>query len=548
MKPSTDFNDEELALGAALALAMERHPIPRETPDLERMRRGGDRMAKAQPAPGPARPGLQLVPSKRNPRVKRWQRTAEEPQGARQAPRPTRAVVDSASGLVRALRRRPDGQGGHVSLQAKQLEIVLNRGTFGLISAGKSPQDDHALTDEELAERDARLRKALDEAGYVYTKAQGHYGEREDSYLVMVHDADREHLTHLGRELNQDSVIYGEAGQYELIFTTGENAERGLCVHGDSWSRVGEEQADFYTEVEGAGRFTLDLDFDKIGPCKGGGMARMKKAVVKAHTRRTRSGKVVQVREHQDSRGSGGGAVGSISFPDAPKPKPKQPARRGVDPQSKPPPGHVRSITQDAYGRPVHRDLPDPARQKRPAAPKGGEPEVPMHNMHLRERNKGRRVFDSADSAAAGHKHHAVGKRVHSASNPDDLHDYARKHGGDSHHAIIKDGDSYHLHRMDRKYIPGRMRKGTTGRAVVRAAPKGPGPSEPAQRAGEGEYGTPHEVQTGQHVRYRLPDDESGTTKVGKVHRKGKNGVTVICPDTGRACRVPHGWYVSALD
>jgi hypothetical protein len=36
------------------------------------------------------------------------------------------------------------------------------------------------------------------------SKVTGHYGGLEDSYLVMVHEADREHIKQLGEKYHQD--------------------------------------------------------------------------------------------------------------------------------------------------------------------------------------------------------------------------------------------------------------------------------------------------------------------------------------------------------
>lgn len=78
-------------------------------------------------------------------------------------------------------------------------------------------------------------------------------------------------------------------------------------------------------------------------------------------------------------------------------------------------------------------------------------------------------------------------------------------------------------------------------RAVVRA-----GPSEPAQRAGEDDFNTPHAVRTGQTVRFKDPDDKDNPkARLGRVEHIGKHGIVVLCNQTGRAVKIPHGYYTS---
>lgn len=612
MKPRTDWTEQELSLGAAIALAMERHPIPPQEGGMsDEEARTTDPMAKAQIK---GRPGLQLVVSKTNPRVKRWQRTEEppkaaprgraappDPQGSPPGPSgptrrpggqgdPARAVVDASTGLARALRRRPAGKGAEVKLDKKQLDLVLNKGKFALISAGASPQDDPPLSPQDVKQRDNLLRKKLIEAGYLFTRAIGKYGEREDSYLVMVHDAQREHMVNLGKELNQDSVIVGDGGEFELAFTTGSKA--GKCIHGDSWSRVDDEAADFYTEVPGAGKFSLDLDFSNIGPCKGV----LAKATVKAHQRRLPSGKVVQVREHQDGRQSGSGGSGgddhfipgesfearwargeaqarargetppkptterrgmrpeAFKAPDTPPQKraPKRASRRAPPEQGKAP--KARSQGYPGWEPTVKRGkLPDSLKNLDNIQNKFKK--TPLHQQVA---NQGFSVHDGVPER----DYHKAGQTVSVHTDRETAMRDARiasSRTGDLFE-IQKDGSNYAVIHMERTPVPlrvlQRMRErmgkggasdGIINRAVVRVGAKA-GPSEPAQRAGEGDFGSPHAVRAGQTVRFKDPGDkENPETRLGRVEHQGKHGITVVCNTTGRACKIPHGYYTAEI-
>lgn len=168
--------------------------------------------------------------------------------------------------------RGAPGSGREVGLSRQELSTLLDKGTFALVSAGRNPNDpgDQGLSDEEVRERHEELRRKLVESGYAFTGVVGQYGAPEDSFLVMVHEPDRAEVQALGRELHQDSVIFADAGQNQMIFTTGENAEKGLCARGAGWEEKPEAD-DYFTRFphEGGGetKFSLNIDFDDPVPC-----------------------------------------------------------------------------------------------------------------------------------------------------------------------------------------------------------------------------------------------------------------------------------------
>jgi hypothetical protein len=184
--------------------------------------------------------------------------------------------------------RQPKGQGKSVPLKKDELNAVLNAGKYGLISAGPNTKEtdagakDKSKDEQYFRDRHDQLRSSLNEMGYQYTEVVGKYGEIEDSFLIMTHETDKADLMNLGMKYNQDSVIYGEGGKQEMIYTSksyyeiGEkgdpNYQRIPAKVGDAHVGAGFDTIDleannYYTEVptpEGKVRFSLHYDFEKV--------------------------------------------------------------------------------------------------------------------------------------------------------------------------------------------------------------------------------------------------------------------------------------------
>jgi len=183
-------------------------------------------------------------------------------------------VLKDATGkeLKAKVARREPGKGEHVDLTKGELDELLGTGTYAFVSAGKNPNDekDKNLSDEDIKARYDDLEKELVGKGYAYTKVRGHYGESEDSFLVMAHEADRDHIADLGKRLNQDSVIYSEGGKHEMIYTSGESAGK---KHDGEGHEIKPDADDFYTEITHPDgektRFSLNFDFDNTSPADG---------------------------------------------------------------------------------------------------------------------------------------------------------------------------------------------------------------------------------------------------------------------------------------
>lgn len=177
---------------------------------------------------------------------------------------------DSSSGKISAetqkiIGRREKGKGEPVTLSHDQMTEVLNHGTYALVSAGRNikDKDDAAMTDEQVKERYNKLEEDLKASGYAYTRVAGHYGEKEDTFLVQVHEADRKEMQDLGEKYKQDSIIYSADKSNEMIYTSGEN--KGKKQTGTGWTPQ-DEADDFYTIVSHPDgrttKFQLNFDFD----------------------------------------------------------------------------------------------------------------------------------------------------------------------------------------------------------------------------------------------------------------------------------------------
>lgn len=182
-----------------------------------------------------------------------------------------KSVEDKAglpSELQRKIGKRGKGQGREIKLNKDEIQTLLKSGKYALISAGRNPahEEDSKLGDDKIQERYESLKSELVDGGYAFSKVAGHYGGKEDSFLVMVHDADKEHIKKLGTKFNQDSIIYSEKGKHEMHFTSGD--KKGKHHKGEGLDPKAESAEDYYSEAETADgekvKFALNFDFAKV--------------------------------------------------------------------------------------------------------------------------------------------------------------------------------------------------------------------------------------------------------------------------------------------
>jgi hypothetical protein len=201
-----------------------------------------------------------------------WTPSGDDPSTSRnEDPGSEQALITR---LEKKIRRRKPGQGDEVHLNKAELLHLLDSGKYALLSAGPNPNiDAHKNMDPvEQKFRHAKLRTELMTGGWMFTPVTGHYGGREDSYLVMIHDANRADARKLGETFDQDSIIYAENGRQEMHYTTGDNHRKNLCLEGAGWEHKPKAK-DFFTSYQhpdGAKtRFSLRFDWSNPKPCKG---------------------------------------------------------------------------------------------------------------------------------------------------------------------------------------------------------------------------------------------------------------------------------------
>lgn len=184
----------------------------------------------------------------------------------------TRIGVEKANEITPELKEKikklGKGQGREVDLSSDEVNALLKSGKFALISAGINPnhEEDKKLDKRAIEKRYDSLRNDLREGGYAFSKVVGHYGGKEDSYLVMVHDADKDHIKDLGKKYNQDSIVYSDAGKHEMHFTTGD--KEGQHHKGEGLMENAAEATDYYSEIKtDIGKkikFSLNFNFDDL--------------------------------------------------------------------------------------------------------------------------------------------------------------------------------------------------------------------------------------------------------------------------------------------
>lgn len=187
---------------------------------------------------------------------------------------------DIQGGYYQKYARREPGAGTCITFDSvDELHTVLQNTTYGLISAGSNPSRP-GEKNQPLAffmGQHELLRKELIGMGYCFTGVLGNYDGFEDSFLVMTNDSGRDDMIKLGYMFSQESVIYGDHGKQEMIYTcdavdtyTGEFILNGTVVTGEGYVAVGPEETNYYTEVtlsDGSQfRFSLNFDWDNQVP------------------------------------------------------------------------------------------------------------------------------------------------------------------------------------------------------------------------------------------------------------------------------------------
>jgi hypothetical protein len=132
------------------------------------------------------------------------------------------------------------------------LPNLLQRNDWAIMTA-ENPNAQQ-LPPEENAARMAELKQALDQMGLKYTEVRGRYGNDENS--VAIEGITEEQARALGARFGQESVL-----------------TRSGLVYGDDTVNpaiginiLDRDAEDFFTELPGGTKFSVDIDFDRREP------------------------------------------------------------------------------------------------------------------------------------------------------------------------------------------------------------------------------------------------------------------------------------------
>lgn len=209
--------------------------------------------AEAEAAGGTRKAANKLVTGKKDAEAKP---DAEKPKADKQSVQPAhtgtlKGVTEKeAKDLLRHFARRPKGMGREKTIQTKRdLDILLTKSTFSLMSAGRNPEneEDMKMTDAQISARHDKLVATLKEEGYIFTQCKGKYVNPEESFMVMAHDADRENMMAIGKMYHQDAIVFCTKGKAEMIKTTG--ADAGKATMAGTGYDVVPDATDFYTKM-----------------------------------------------------------------------------------------------------------------------------------------------------------------------------------------------------------------------------------------------------------------------------------------------------------
>jgi hypothetical protein len=99
-----------------------------------------------------------------------------------------------------------------------------------------------------------------------YEVVRGRYGGSDETSFI-IYDVEPETMAFWGTLYGQESIIYSEGGQNQLLFTNGPRA--GRYHAGQGFTVFEQEPSDYFSTVQtqsGPVHFSLDLNFDALEP------------------------------------------------------------------------------------------------------------------------------------------------------------------------------------------------------------------------------------------------------------------------------------------
>lgn len=156
-----------------------------------------------------------------------------------------------------------------------QLQGVMhpvNAGGMFAIVSGENPK--HI---PEVMGGHKGLEQLLAQSGMKYEATDGDYGDNIHSPVFIVHGVGRDAAMELGRKMGQESVVFSDKGQHQLIYTNGPNAGKfHPAAQGAAMQIFSDKPGDgLTTRVPGLGHVRFHFDHGKLidVPKKGSAMS-----------------------------------------------------------------------------------------------------------------------------------------------------------------------------------------------------------------------------------------------------------------------------------
>ena len=113
--------------------------------------------------------------------------------------------------IYQKIKWSPSG-GGKIALSKTDYATIIAEANYMLISGGLNPSNESDCDETLGAIRTNLIIKELAAAGYKLTVGKGRYGQPEITVFMLTYDAGRDLALEIGRQMNQESVIYGSEG------------------------------------------------------------------------------------------------------------------------------------------------------------------------------------------------------------------------------------------------------------------------------------------------------------------------------------------------
>jgi len=122
------------------------------------------------------------------------------------------------------------------------------------------------------------LQQELKYHGYQFEPVKGQYGGTpENSFLVK--NPDPKFIANLGKKYGQESILIGNNGKHNLLYTNGPNEGKYHPGTGEYGFHPTQKPEDNWTHFPGVGYLRLGFDFDSLHPLENNNMATTKPQV-----------------------------------------------------------------------------------------------------------------------------------------------------------------------------------------------------------------------------------------------------------------------------